>query len=134
MYIIKKSILFLLVFTVLTGAACAQKIIAAKDAAKHIGDSVTITAKVFGGKVFDTNMILLDVGGYNPNQELTLMIPATAKEKFKGRPDVDYKGKDVTITGVIINFKGKPEIVLNGPKQIKLVMFDTPTKMKSSFN
>ena len=79
-----KIISSLAFITTITCAAHAQKVIAARDAAKHIGDSVTITAKVFGGKAFASNMVLLDVGGYNPNQELTLMIPAAAKEKFKG--------------------------------------------------
>jgi len=106
-------------------SAKAQKVIASKEAAKHIGDSVTITAKVFGGKVFTpSNMTLLDLGGYNPNQDLTILIGGLDRAKFKGAPEEDFKGKDVTVTGKIIDYKGKPEIVVTDPKQIKLVIID----------
>ncbi len=116
-------------------SASAQTVIASKDAAKHIGDSVSITAKVFGGKLFSpSNMTLLDIGGYNPNQELTIMIPGTSREKFTGHPEVDYKGKDITVIGRIINYKGKPEIVVTDPKQLKLVMEDNIIKQRANLN
>ena len=79
---------FLLIMVLKTSA---QVKISAKDAAKHIGDSVVITDKVFGGKAFSpSNMILLDIGGFNPNQLLTIMIPGTARAKFTGQPDADF--------------------------------------------
>jgi micrococcal nuclease len=120
-----KNIIILALFVVLSVKASAQTIIAAKDAAKHIGETVTITEKVFSGKYFENNkMTLLDLGGYNPNQLLTVMIPGADKEKFKGNPEVDYKGKEVSVTGKIVDYKGKPEIVVTDPKQLKVVMVD----------
>jgi micrococcal nuclease len=120
-----KNIIILALFVVLSVKASAQTIIAAKDAAKHIGETVTITEKVFSGKYFENNkMTLLDLGGYNPNQLLTVMIPGADKEKFKGNPEVDYKGKEVSVTGKIIDYKGKPEIVVTDPKQLKVVLVD----------
>ncbi|GAB3922628.1 hypothetical protein [Mucilaginibacter myungsuensis] len=121
----KKALLLIIAIAAFTYNAKAQTVIAAKDAAKHIGDSVKITAKIFSGKTFASNMTLLDIGGFNPNQELTLMIPADAKSKFKGDPATDFKGKDVIVTGKIIDYKGKPEIILLDPKQIKLVLIDS---------
>lgn len=101
--------------------ARAQTTIPAKEAAKHIGETVTITDKLFGGKFFDnTKMTLLDIGGSNPNQALTIMIPGADKSKFKGSPEVDYKGKTITVTGKVIDYKGKPEIIINDPAQLKL--------------
>lgn len=129
-----KKLIIIALFAVLAGNVKAQTVIPAKDAAKHIGETVTITEKVFGGKYFDNSkMTLLDMGGANPNQMLTIMIPGADKEKFKGNPEVDYKGKDVTVTGKIIDYKGKPEIVVNDPKQLKLVMMDNINKTKASF-
>jgi hypothetical protein len=126
-----KNIIILAFFAVMAGKASAQTVIPAKDAAKHIGETVTITDKVFSGKYFDNNkMTLLDIGGYNPNQLLTLMIPGADKEKFKGSPEIDYKGKEVTVTGKIIEYKGKPEIIVTDPAQIKLVMSDNTVKQK----
>ena len=126
-----KNIIILAFFTVMAGKVSAQTVIPAKDAAKHIGETVTITDKVFSGKYFENNkMTLLDIGGYNPNQLLTLMIPGADKAKFRGNPEVDYKGKDVTVTGKIIEYKNKPEIIVTDPSQIKLVMSDNTVKQK----
>lgn len=121
-----KKLFIVGVFVVLGAcAASAQTVITAKDAAKHIGDSVTVTDKVFGGKLFTpSNMTLLDIGGYNPNQLLTIMIAGADRGKFKGQPEVDYKGKEVTVTGKLILYKNKPEIVINDPKQLKPVLTD----------
>lgn len=102
-------------------ASAQTTTIPAKEAAKHIGETVTITDKLFGGKLFDnTKMTLLDVGGYNPNQALTIMIPGEDRSKFKGAPEVDYKGKPITVTGKVVDYKGKPEIIVNDPSQLKL--------------
>jgi len=126
----KKMMICCLVMAASVYSAKAQKVIASKEAAKHIGDSVTITAKVFGGKVFTpSNMTLLDLGGYNPNQDLTILIGGLDRAKFKGAPEEDFKGKDVTVTGKIIDYKGKPEIVVTDPKQIKLVMVDNQMRI-----
>jgi DNA/RNA endonuclease YhcR with UshA esterase domain len=102
-------------------ASAQTTTIAAKDADKHLNETVTVTGKIFGSKFFaNSNMTLLDVDGFNPNQKLTLMISGTDRPKFKGKPEDDYKGKEVTVTGKIIDFKGKPEIVITDPDQIKI--------------
>jgi DNA/RNA endonuclease YhcR with UshA esterase domain len=125
-----KNILFIAALVLLVGKASAQTVIPAKEAAKHIGETVTITDKVYGGKLFsNTNMTLLDLGGTNPNQTLTIMIPGTDKAKFKGSPEVDYKGKDITVTGKIIDYKGKPEIIVTDPAQLKVVLTDNTVKI-----
>ncbi|QKJ32803.1 hypothetical protein HQ865_24620 [Mucilaginibacter mali] len=129
-----KKLIIIALFAVLAGKAGAQTVIPAKEAAKHIGETVSITDKIFGGKYFENSkMTLLDMGGYNPNQVLTIMIPGADKDKFKGNPEADYKGKDVTVTGKIIDYKGKPEIIVNDPKQLKLVMIDNVNKTKAGF-
>src|ERR1700743_325863 len=82
----------------------SQAIIPAKDASKHLGKTVTITEKVFNSKVEKpSGTILLNMGGYEPKQDVVIMIPATDKSKFKGRPENDYKGKDITVTGKLVN-------------------------------
>jgi hypothetical protein len=109
--------------------AAAQTIVTAKNASKHIGQTVKICDNVFDGKlVTPANITLLDIGGNNPNQQLTLMIPAAYRNKFKGRPEVDYRGKDVIVTGKLIAYKGKPEIIITNPKQLKIVLIDNDFK------
>jgi hypothetical protein len=105
--------------------ASAQTTVAVKNAAKHIGQTVKICDKVVDGKLItSSNATLLAIGGDNPSQQLTIMIPAADRTKFKGRPELDYRGKDVIVTGKLASYKGKPQIIVSDPKQIKVVLMD----------
>jgi hypothetical protein len=107
----------------------AQTTIAVKNAAKHIGKTVTICDKVFSSAMLKpSNITQLDIGGYNPNQPLTIMIPAADRAKFKGKPEIDYRGKDVIVTGKLISYNGKPGIVITSPKQLRIVLIDNDFK------
>jgi len=109
------------IVTLFTVTASAQTTIPAKDAAKHIGEKVTICDKVWSTKLISgSNMTFLDLGGYHPNQLLTIVIKGEDRSKFQGAPEVDYKGKDVCVSGTVIDFKGKPEIIVMDPDQLKL--------------
>jgi hypothetical protein len=48
------------------------------------------------------------------------VIKGEDRSKFKGQPEVDYKDKNICVTGVLVDFKGKPEIVVSDPSQIKI--------------
>ena len=112
-----------------TGNASAQTVVPAKNAGKHIGKTVKICDKVFGGRLLTpSNITLLDIGANSPNQELTIMIPSACRDKFKGRPEVDYRGKDVIVTGKLAVYNGKPEIVITRPEQLKMVLIDNSLK------
>jgi len=105
--------------------ASAQTTVPVKDAGKHIGKTVTICDKVFSGKqITSSKTTLLYLGGYYPNQPLTIIIKGADRSKFKGRPEVDDTGKDFYVTGIIINYEGKPGIVINDPKQLRIVLID----------
>lgn len=103
----------------------AQITIAAKNAAQHIGKTVTICDKVFSSTMITpSNITQLDIGGYDPNPPLTIMIPAAYRAKFKGKPEIDYRGKDIIVTGKLISYNGKPGIVITSPKQLKIILID----------
>jgi hypothetical protein len=105
--------------------ASAQATIAAKDAGKHIGQTVKICDKVYNGKFISvSNITVLYLGGDYPNQALTVIISGAGRSTFKGRPEVDDKGKDFTVTGKLINYQGKPGIVISRPAQLKAVLID----------
>jgi hypothetical protein len=108
-----------------TFKASAQATIAAKDAGRHMGQVVTICDKVYNGKFISaSNTTVLYLGGDYPNQALTVVISGAGRGKFKGRPEVDDKGKDFTVTGKLINYQGKPGIVISRPAQLKAVLID----------
>jgi micrococcal nuclease len=112
---------FCILLLLVTGSTAFSQIkISASDASKHIGDSVTITAQVSGSKVFDNGMTLLNIGGKFPNHLLTVMIPQKVKATFSFKPEVEFHDEEVTVTGKLIEYKGKPEIMLSTYSQIQL--------------
>ena len=104
-------------------AAGAQKELSIDSLSQHIGDSVTVCTKIYSGIYLERGKgtpTFLNAGAAYPNAPLTIVIWADAREKFKDPPEVFYKDKDVCITGKIILYKEKPEIVLYDEKQIVL--------------
>ncbi len=99
----------------------AQIEIKVEEAAKHIGDSVKICTKIYGAKYFENGKnapTLLNAGAKFPDAPLTLVIFGDKRNAFKNKPEVYYVDKEVCITGRIILFKDKPEIILTNEDQI----------------
>ena len=92
--------------------AGAPLVIDIHDAAKHIDDVVNTCAKVYGYKTLE-NMTLVNLGAAYPDQLLTVVLRGDAKDAYKG-----LDGQMVCVTGKVVNYKDKPEIVVTDPKQI----------------
>lgn len=121
----KKLFILSVLALLLVYKASAQITVPAKSAGKHVGKSVKVIDKVFDSKVDPvTKMTILYVGGAAPAPLLTVLIPEAYRGRFKGRPEVDFKGKDVTVTGMVVNYKGKPGIMIVDPNQLKSVLVD----------
>jgi DNA/RNA endonuclease YhcR with UshA esterase domain len=124
-YIVITAFILLMAYT-----GMAQSRIAAKDAAKHLNETVTIADKVYSTKLIEnTNMVLLDLGREHPKQYLTVVIKGENRSKFNRKPEEYYKGRDVTVTGKLIDFRGKPEIIVNSPDNLKLTLNDNIIKV-----
>ncbi|HWZ36221.1 MAG TPA: hypothetical protein VNW51_08690 [Mucilaginibacter sp.] len=118
----KKFILLTSLIIALAGVkSFAQTNITAKEAAKYLNKTVVVCDQVYGGKFLSNNGItLIDLGGAHPHEFLTLLIKGDDRKKFKDAPEEALKGKKVCVTGQVINYKGKPEIVITDPSQIKM--------------
>ena len=106
---------------ILAGVVQAQKVITIDSLSQHVGDSVTVCTRIYGGIFLDRSkdsLTLLNAGGRYPNSPLTVLIRINARRQFKDTPEVFYKDKDVCITGKIILYKEKPEIIVYDEKQI----------------
>ena len=88
----------------------------AAEAAKHVGETATVTDKVDEVYQSAKGHIFLNMAGKSPNQAFAVLIHAASAEQFS-RPQ-QYKGRTVAVSGKIILNKGKPEIVVNSPSQI----------------
>jgi DNA/RNA endonuclease YhcR with UshA esterase domain len=101
-------------------SAKAQTSIKLEDVGKHIGDSVTVCGKVADMRYFENSNnkpTLLNVGAKHPNALLTVVIWENARALFTTKVE-DLMEKEICITGRIILYKEKPEIVIEKPEQI----------------
>ena len=57
------------------------------------------------------------MGGPYPKQPFTAFIPKDSADQFPNAKELD--GRTVSITGKIVLYKGKPEIVLDHPSMLK---------------
>lgn len=101
---------------------CAASIVAqtsnytAVEAARHVGETATITNKVDGVHQSSKGHIFLNMGGKYPNQAFTAFIPSASAAQFPNPQQ--YEGRTVAVSGKITLYKGKPEIIVNSPSQI----------------
>jgi DNA/RNA endonuclease YhcR with UshA esterase domain len=83
------------------------------EVANHIGETVKVCSKVYGQKDFGS-MVLVNMGGAFPNSLFTIVLRGDAKS-LAGSLD----GKLICVTGKVIDYKGKPEIVVTDTKQME---------------
>lgn len=115
---------FLLLIGLLAGMAAGAQVrtIPAGEAARHLGDSVTICDKVYSARWLENAKnapTFLNVGGAFPNQALTIVIWEDVRKQFSYKPEEKLLEKKVCVTGRLEEYKGKPQIVVHQASQLK---------------
>jgi len=110
--------LFALGLALAAANPASADVIKPEEAQAHVGQTVTVE-----GAVSDVHharsgrAIFIDLGGRYPNNVFTAVIFARDAEKF---PNVDaLNGKTIDVTGPVQMRRGKPEIILTDPAQLK---------------
>ena len=85
---------------------------------KYIGKKVTLCSIVYGVKELP-NINFINLGARFPDNPLTIVIFSDDKRNFKQGLGM-YDGKSVCVTGVVKEYKGKPEIIITGPQDISI--------------
>jgi hypothetical protein len=101
-------------------AAAQAEPISPDDAAKHVGEDVTVCGVVAGAKYAEQvrgGLTFIDFGKPYPNAPFTAMIFPENRAKF-GTPEKELQGRQVCVSGKIQLFRGKAELVLTDPKQL----------------
>ncbi len=94
-------------------------IISWRQAAKHYNEFVTVEGTVVrthnSGKACFLN--------FHPNwrQTLSAVIFARSFSAFPPKPEEYYRGKKVRVKGFIVEYEGRPEIILEAPDQIEVI-------------
>jgi hypothetical protein len=95
--------------------------ITVKDIGKFMDRMVSVEGKVYSSRDMGS-MILLNLGAAYPNQLLTVVLRGVAKNS-----GIALDGKTVTVVGKVIDYKGKPEIIITELTNIQLLeLVDRP--------
>jgi hypothetical protein len=106
-------------FIIICNHSDAQTSINIDSSMNHIGEKVTICTKIFSTKYLDNSkMTFLNAGAAYPNSPLTIVIFGKDRTNFKDAPETLYANKDVCVTGLLKEYKGKAEIVVTKPEEI----------------
>jgi DNA/RNA endonuclease YhcR with UshA esterase domain len=114
-----RALVFALVLTLAAAPAHAQTVIAATDAPKHVGETVTVEGTVSAVHTDSrSGVTFIDMGGRYPDQTFTGVVFKDDASKF---PNVEsLTGKVVDITGQVHDYQGRPETILNDAAQLKV--------------
>jgi len=114
-----KKICFIVTLSLLSLSAFCQTKISIDSVGNHIGDSVTVCAKVYGTKLLDKSQTtFINLGAAYPNSPLTLVIFSKDRPNFKEAPEVMYADKNICVTGLLKEYKGRAEIIIASPGDI----------------
>src|SRR5437773_271730 len=114
--------LLIIIFAGFTAVSFAQEEIKIEDAKSHIGDSIKIFSKIYGGKYLKAEKgspTFLNLGGPFSHSLVTILISDNARKLFKKAPEQYYQGALVCITGRIQMLNQKPWIIISNPNQIQ---------------
>jgi micrococcal nuclease len=110
-----------LIAVLFSGAVLAADSIPSAQAKDHVGETATVCGHVADARYLDSGSrpTFLNFDKPYPQHTFTAFIAGENHAKF-GTPEKDYADKNVCVTGKIVDYNGRPEIVLTDPQQIKL--------------
>jgi len=91
------------------------------EASRHVGEVATVCGQVAGAAYFGSVKgapTFLNMGRAYPDQLLTVVIWGSDRSRFPKPPENLFDGKSICVTGEIVSYRGKPEIVVDDPAQI----------------
>jgi DNA/RNA endonuclease YhcR with UshA esterase domain len=114
-----RALILALVLTVAAAPGLAQMVIGPDDCPKHVGETVTVEGTVSEVHIDPrSGVTFINMGRRFPNQPCTGVIFKDDASKFPNAESLT--GKVVAITGPVQDYKGRTEIILNDPAQLKV--------------
>jgi hypothetical protein len=103
----------------LATAYCQAAPLLPEEAKDHVGENVSVRGLVEQVSVSKKGHAFLNFGGKYPQHVFTGFIPAQNVGDVGGEEFLQsLAGNQITITGKIELYKGRPEIVISSPSQI----------------
>jgi hypothetical protein len=94
------------------------------QAQQHIGETNTVCGPIASARYLESSRggpTFLNFDRPYPNHTMTVLIAAANRAKFPTPPETMYSQKIICVAGAIIEYRGKPEIVVQDPAQIVIV-------------
>lgn len=114
---VRLAVLFL--FTILIVNSYAQHVIKSDSVKAYVGKEVTVKGVVSEITVTKSGLTYLNIDGKYPDNKFTALVFKRDAEPFGDLKA--WEKKKIEITGKIDDYKGKPQMVLLKPDQIKAV-------------
>ena len=89
------------------------------QAAAHIGERVVVEGKVVVVYTSPSGNIYFNFGAVYPRQDFSVVIFSADGGAFLNV--AKYAHRRVAVTGVVERYRGKPEIVVHSPRQLRLL-------------
>ena len=90
-----------------------------EEAADHIGETVTVSGVVEEVFISKPGNVFLNFGGKYPNHKFVAVFFAKTSDISLFEDPKQYEGKNVSVTGKVKLYKGKPEIIVKKSTQIQ---------------
>ncbi len=91
-------------------------IVAAGEAAEHVGEYATVEGRIADVFTSDNDNTFLNFGAAYPRQVFSATVFARYRSSFKDLHALE--GRHVRITGEIRLYRNKPQIILESPAQL----------------
>jgi micrococcal nuclease len=102
-------------------AASTGGAVQACDAWRYIGKEMVVEGRVVQGTKSRTSTVFLNFGDSYPDNCFTAVIFSSDSGSFPENPQSYYSGRTVRVTGLIKEYQGKPEIILEKAGQIETI-------------
>jgi hypothetical protein len=125
---VRKWIIAVLLFAPLLASA-QRTHLTAREAKDHVGETQTVCGKVVSTRYASGSKgqpTFLNLDEPYPKEIFTILIWGNARTTF-GRPETEYRDKDVCVTSKITSYRGTPEIVATESSQVALQNPSLPT-------
>ncbi|MBP6059617.1 MAG: hypothetical protein KA522_02475 [Candidatus Saccharicenans sp.] len=113
------AVAFLLAGLAAIQAVAQEKVIPFEKAGDYVGQTITVEGTIVSSHNSGRACFL----NFDPDYQhyLSLVIFASDFNRFPPLPEEHYLNKKVRVKGKILLYKGRPEIILSSPDQIKIV-------------
>ena len=117
-----KRLLVLFTLTLFASQLAAAKPVGikAKDAFRRIGDRTSVCGTVAQSsylKGSGREPTFLNFADTYPKHPVTVVIWGDSRDQFDYAPET-LKGKNLCVSGIISTYKGKPQMLVESPKQV----------------